>query len=251
VGGVVLLESGREIEGPRQEFNRMTQREYKELLEQRDEKERQIAERLKYERELLEKRRTKQIERATILASIQKNMKINIGVSVKQLYEEHQDNAKSIVIFRPSKLPIRNIKTADSKQRKLEDKRLEVGKVYKYNDSIIYNDNIEKHKNTKPESVADEFNKNILAEDGLGDAKSAGKGDSRPATARERNFVLRVKGPRSGIGDSRHKRYVKRSQMIKLSEQRKFLPPPPLGKTTGHGLIIPHKGTTNKNAKQP
>lgn len=179
----MLLEAGREVEGPKQEFSRMTQREYKELLEQRDEKERNEAERLRREKDLLEKRRARQVERAAAIAGLEGAMRIDVGVAMEELYQQN-GNAKDSFVFRPSRLPIRNIKTADSKQRKFRDgKRTEAGKVYKYDNSIFLAKFIESHRNQKAESAADEFNKNILADS---EDLAAAKRESRPATARER-----------------------------------------------------------------
>lgn len=114
----------------------MTQKEYKELLEQRDEKERKEAERLKREKDLLEKRRAKQIERAAMYANFQGPMKIDMGRSMEQVYEQNNENPKDTFVFRPSRLPIRDIKTAGSKQRKLiEQKKIPVGKIHKYDNS--------------------------------------------------------------------------------------------------------------------
>lgn len=133
------MESGREVEGPPQEFNRMTQKEYKDLLVNRDHREKKEAERIKREQELIEKRRARQIKNEAVFAKIQKDMgsmKVDVGRSMEQLYQKNGgEEVKITSSYRPSRLPIRNIKTADPKQRKGKEenkKRIMSGKIHKY-----------------------------------------------------------------------------------------------------------------------
>ncbi len=54
-------------------------------------------------------------------------------------------------------------------------------------------------------------------------------------------------GPKSGIEPSKEKskRIVKNQLAVKGMEQKKFLAPPPLGQTMGHGLIKPPKSVSH------
>lgn len=98
-----------------------------------------------------------------------------------------------------------------------------------------------------PVSQVEEFNAGILQ--GADMLKSPNDKSLRPQTAKERilqNFI--VKGPKSGIESSKEKskRIIKNQQTVaKVKEQKKTLPPPPLGQTMGHGLIQPRKNSPN------
>ena len=133
------MENGKELQGPDPVFDHMSQKDYKKMLHDRDEKEMKEAERLKREKELFEKRRAKQIERAEKIAKLQKEFgspKYDLLGSLEDIYQNNPEDNKITSTYRPSKLPIRNIKTADPREKKRreeeERKRLMAEKVYKY-----------------------------------------------------------------------------------------------------------------------
>lgn len=101
-------------------------------------------ERKKKEKELFEKRRAKQIERATALAKLQKDLgsvKIDVHGSMEEVYyQQLEGHQKITTTYRPSKLPTRTVKTADPREKKRreeeEQKKKLTGKVSAY-DSIF------------------------------------------------------------------------------------------------------------------
>jgi len=125
----------------------MSQKQYKQLIIERDEKEKKDVEKAKKDKELFEKRRAKQIEKAKMIEKYQKEYagtKIEFHGAVEEVYQPNPEGQKITVTYRPSKLPIRDVKTADPRERKRreeeERKRRLAEKVIEYeskNQSII------------------------------------------------------------------------------------------------------------------
>lgn len=123
----------------------MSAKEYKRLIEERDEKEKKEAEKMLKDKELLEKRRAKQIERAQALAKLQReygDVKFVMHGSMEEVYQQNPEGQKITRTYRPSKLPTRDIKTADPRERKKreeeERKKRLAEKVYKYDSIFIF-----------------------------------------------------------------------------------------------------------------
>lgn len=212
------MENGREIEGP-QEFYMMSHKEYRDMITTRDEKERKEAERLQRERELLELRRKKQLERAAAFAKLQGvagSMRLDLAGTMQEVYEKQSDNAKIAATYKPSKLPIRIVKTARQSYRAEKNELLTTGKVFKYEVTSSMKERTKK-RSERPESLADEFNKNLLTYEAPSAQQTKGKN--------EKESTAKVKLP------------VKQERYAKASTQKKFLAPPPLGRTMGHGLM--------------
>ncbi len=139
----MLTENGKEMQGPELKYDKMTQKEYKKMLQERDEKELKEALKQKREQELFERRRAKQVERAAKLAKLQQELgstKIELHGSIEEVYQINPEVQKITTTYRPSKLPTRNVKTADpreKKRREEEKRKMMAEKVVKY-DSIRF-----------------------------------------------------------------------------------------------------------------
>jgi len=213
------MENGKEVEGP-QEFYIMSHREYKDMITTRDEKIRKEAERLQRERELLELRRKKQLERAAAFAKLQGmvgSMKLDFGGTMQEVHEKSNDKKVSGT-YKPSNLPTGIIKSARQSYRIEKNELLTTGKVFKYNENTLTIKDKIKKRSERPESMVDQFNKNLLTY------------DVEPVDPRKKDEEV--------VGQ-KTKLPVKQNKLIRTSIQKKFLAPPPVGKTMGHGLMPP------------
>ena len=128
-----MVENGKEIQGPEQVFDQMTQKAYKKQILERDEKEQKEVEKLRKEKELLERRRAKQSERAAAVAKLQGELgfvKFELQGSIGEVYETDLAEKPSAT-YHPSKLPTRKIHTADPRRRE-EEKKKKPEKVHTY-----------------------------------------------------------------------------------------------------------------------